>query len=331
MSFNQFILKEQYAKVRGLGDRLELMKGQIDWKPFRPILASVFYDDKKRGGRPHTDEITVVRCLLLQAWYNLSDEELEFQVNDRLSFRNFLDFPETVPDFSTIWRIRDRLREAGKEQKIWNALQHQLNQKGYAIKKGVIQDATFIEADLGRKRYYQKKKAEKRGEKVEYTHKQEQHMDKDGTFSVKHGQVHFGYKNHIKLDVGYHLIREYEVSTASLHDGEVDLAENNDGNVYRDKGYFGKKLHCFGVNDKTMRRGVRGHPLSKKDLKINKAISRVRAPGERPFAVIKRVFHGGRTRVKTLARVSVKESFKFFAFNLYQLVTLRRRELAKAL
>ena len=67
MSFNQFILKEQYAKVRGLGDRLELMKEQIDWKPFRPIVASVFFDNKEAGGRPHTDELILVRSLLLQA------------------------------------------------------------------------------------------------------------------------------------------------------------------------------------------------------------------------------------------------------------------------
>lgn len=331
MSFNQLILKEQYLKVRGLGDRLELMKEQIDWKPFRPIVASIFRDTKENGGRPHTNEILVVRTMLLQAWYSLSDEELEFQINDRLSFRNFLDFPETVPDFTTIWKIRDRLKEAGKEQKIWNALQHQLNKKGYAVKKGVIQDACFIEADFGRKRYHYQKKAEKTGEQINYTQKQQRHIDKDGTFSVKHGQVHFGYKNHIKLDVGHHLIRDYEVSTASLHDGEIDLVEVGDAKAYRDKGYFGKKLNCRGVKDMTMKRATRGHPLPQKEKDRNKAISRIRAPGERPFSVMKRVFHGGRTFVKNIRRVSIKEMFKCFAFDLYQLVTLRRRELARAL
>ena len=331
MSFNQFILKEQYQKVRGLGDRLELMKEQIDWKPFRPIVASVFRDTKEAGGRPHTNEILVVRSMLLQAWYGLSDEELEFQANDRLSFRNFLDFLEMVPDFTTIWKIRDRLKEAGKEQKIWNALQHQLDQRGYAIKKGVIQDACFIEADFGRKKHYQEKKAEKKNETVEYTEKQQQHMDKDGTFSVKHGQVHFGYKNHVKMDVGNMLIREYEVSTASLHDSQVDLVEEGDYRAYRDKGYFGAKLKAKDVLDRTMVRTGRGQELTLGEIERNKAISHVRAPGERPFSVIKRVFHGGRTFVKTLPRVSIKEMLKCFAFNLYQLVTLRRRELARAL
>lgn len=331
MNFNQFILKEHYLKVRGLGDRLELMKEQIDWKPFRPIVASVFRDNKETGGRPHTNEILVVRTMLLQAWYGLSDPELEFQVNDRLSFRNFLDFPDNVPDFTTIWKIRDRLKEAGKEQKIWNALQHQLNQKGYEIRKGVIQDACFIEAPQGRKRKYNEKKAEQKGETVEYTELQKAHIDQDGTYAVKHGQVHYGYKNHIKMDVCHHLVRAYDVTTASLHDNQIDLIRRGDKAAYRDKGYFGKKLKYACVKDMTMRRATRGHPLPEKEKKRNKAISSIRAIGERPFAVVKGIFHGGCTRVKKLARVSIKEMFKWFGYNLYQLVTLERKKLAKAL
>ena len=102
MSFDQFILREQYRKVSGLGDRLELMKEQIDWQPFVPLVRKVFHDNQTEGGRPHTDELIVVRSMLLQSWYGLSDPELEFQCHDRLSFRNFLWFPENIPDFSTI-------------------------------------------------------------------------------------------------------------------------------------------------------------------------------------------------------------------------------------
>lgn len=338
MSFNQFILKEQYLKVSGLGDRLKLIKEQIDWEPFRSLVASVFYDDKETGGRPHTDEIIIVRAMLLQSFYGLSDPELEFQVNDRLSFRNFLGFPEKVPDFTTIWKIRERLIEAEIEPKIWEELQKQLDQYGYTTKKGVIQDATFVESELGKKRYYKEKKAKNREETVKYKEKQQQHMDQDGTFSVKHDQAHFGYKNHIKLDTGHELIREYEVSTASLHDGEVDLVEESDNKVkesdnkaYRNKGYFGKKLNADNVKDKTMKRAARGHPLSDKEVEKNQAISKIRAPGERSFAVIKNVFNGTKTRVKTLVRVSIKEMFKCFAFNLYQSVTLKRKKLAIAL
>jgi len=236
MSFNRFILKEQYQKVKGLGDRLALMKEQIDWKPFVPLVNSVFHDNKETGGRPHTDELVVVRSMLLQAWYNLSDQELEYQCYDRLSFRNFLDYPETIPNFTTIWKIRDRLREEGIDTLIWSEVQQQLDEKGFKVEKGTIQDAAFIEADLGKKRYHKEKKARKNGEKIEYTKKQKQHMDQDASFSVKHGQVHYGYKSHIKVDTDHYLIRDYNVTTACVHDGEIDLSEKDEV-VYRDRGY----------------------------------------------------------------------------------------------
>ena len=331
MSFNQFILKEQYEKVKGLGDRLELMKEQIAWGPFVPLVSKIFHDNEKEVGRPHTDELVIVRSMLLQGWYGLSDPELEFQCHDRLSFRNFLGFPEIIPDFTTIWKIRDKLKEKGIDGEIWNELQRQLDEKGYKIKKGVIQDAAFIESDLGRKRHYKEKQAKKKGETIEYTEKQKQHIDKDASFSVKHGQVHYGYKNHIKLDVDNHLIRELEVTTASLHDGEIDLVKKGDKSAYRDKGYFGKKLNAKNVGDMTMKRGTRAGKLNGGEQKRNKMISRIRAPGERPFGVIKRVFNGGRTFVKRLERVRIKEVFKCFAFDLYQLVTLERKKIAIAI
>lgn len=331
MSFNQFILKEQYKKVQGLGDRLPLMKQQIDWQKFIPLVASVFHDTKETGGRPHTDELVVVRAMVLQQCYGLSDQELEFHVHDRLSFRNFLDFPESVPDFSTIWKIRERLQQAGAEKEIWEELQRQLDVKGYAIKKGVIQDASFIEADLGRKRYYREKQARKKGETVHYTKKQKSHIDKDGTFAIKHGQVHYGYKNHLKCDVDHHLIREYKITTASLHDSQIDLVEKKDVAAWRDKGYFGKKLHAKGVLDNTMKRGTRARKLNGGEQKRNRMLARVRAPGERLFAVKQRVFNGGRTLVKRLERVSIKEMFSCFAYNMYQMVTLVRKELARAI
>lgn len=331
MSFEQFIVKEMYARVRGLGDRLVLMKEQIDWTPFVPLVRRVFHDDKKFGGRPHTDELVVVRSMLLQSWYGLSDEELEFQCHDRLSFRNFLGFPESVPDFTTIWKIRDRLKQKNVDVLIWSELQKQLDKKGYEIKKGVVQDATFIKADLGRKRYSKEKYEKKEGKEAVYTGRQKSHIDKDGSFSVKSGQIHYGYKDHVKIDVDHGLIRAIETTTAKLHDGEIDLVKDGDVTAYRDKGYFGKKLKAENVIDKTMKRGTRAGEISCGQKRRNSAIGRIRSPCERPFGVIKRVFRGARTLVKTIDRVSIKELFKAFAYNLYQLVTLERKKLAKAL
>jgi IS5 family transposase len=196
-----------------------------------------------------------------------------------------------------------------------------LDSKGFSVRKGVIQDATFIESDQGRKRVQIEKKLAKEGKAVEYTSKQLSHIDKDATYSRKAGQVHYGYKNHIKMDVKNQLIREYEVTTASTHDSQVNLINKNDKKAYMDKGYQGMTLPKK-VKNLIMKRASRGHPLTNREEERNKKISKIRSPVERPFSVMKRTMHNTINKVTTLARVNIKELFKNIAYNMYQLVTL---------
>lgn len=324
MSFRQFVLREEYEKVQGLGDRLNHLKGMVDWERFRPFFANLFFDDDETGGRPHYDEVVMMRVLVLQRLYGLSDQETEFQINDRSSFKNFLGFPEKLPDYSTIWRLKERMQAEGTLDSIWNELQRQLGAKGLKVRTGVIQDASFIEADYGKKRHCGEKRANKKGEKAEYTEKQLAHMDKDGTFAVKNQEIHFGYKLHQKTDVDFGLIREFDVTTASTHDSQVDLTESGDNAAYRDKGYAGVKPHPD-VKDMTMKKAARNRPLTREEKTFNKRVAKIRAPGERPFAVMQRVFRGGCTRVKNLKRVTIEQAMECFAFNLYQLFTLAKR------
>ena len=102
-----FALKEEFSKIKTLSksSNLEEIKKIIEWNKF--IL--LFPERETLRGRPPYEKILMVKLLFLQGWYGISDEEIEFQVNDRLSFRNFLDFPENIPDFSTIWRFREEL------------------------------------------------------------------------------------------------------------------------------------------------------------------------------------------------------------------------------
>ena len=55
------------------------------------------------------------KVLVLQSLYNLSDERIEFQIRDRISFMRFLDLTlgDAVPDEKTIWLFREQLTEAG--------------------------------------------------------------------------------------------------------------------------------------------------------------------------------------------------------------------------
>ena len=306
-TFRIFMLKKAYENVRKNGDKLAEAETLIDWEAFRPIITQMYHNRTPWGGRPNVDEVTMIKILVLQSWYGLSDPELERQVDDRLSFQRFLGFPEKAPDYSTVWQFRERLAESGRDRLVWSELQRQLDEKGLSVKRGVVQDATFITADPGHA------PADKpRGEEAKTR------RCRDGSWAKKAGKSSFGFKLHTKSDLDLGIIRDLETTPASVHDSQVDLSEMGEV-VYRDKGYFGVKPRGY---DATMRRATRGHPLNIRDKLRNRRINRKRAPGERPFALIKRVFNAGHVLVTTVARVRVKMVFACLCFNMVQLGSL---------
>ena len=271
-SLLDFALQERYKRVGELGDKVAEFDTLIEWERFRPLIGDLYSNATEQGGRPNFDEILMVKLLVLQSMYGLSDPELERLANDRISFLKFLGFPEKIPDQSTIWYFRERLIRLGKLDVIWEELRRQENALGLKIKKGTIQDATFITADPGHA------PADKpRGNQAKTR------RSKEGTWTKKNSKSYFGFKAHTKEDCDYGLIWEIQTSTASLHDSQIDLSKEGEV-VYRDRGYFGVKPLGF---DGTMKRGVRNHPIGIWDNLRNKRISRKRSPGERPYAVIK--------------------------------------------
>ncbi|MBS3099560.1 transposase [Candidatus Pacearchaeota archaeon] len=122
------------------------MNRLIDWEKF----LTFFPERKSLVGRPNYEKILMIKLSFLQGWYGLSDEELEFQINDRLSFQQFLGFPKNIPDYSTIWRFREELSECDITDNIWDELQRQIKEKHITVEKGCIQDASFIIADPGK-------------------------------------------------------------------------------------------------------------------------------------------------------------------------------------
>lgn len=119
---------------------------------------------------------------------------------------------------------------------------------GLQVKRGTIQDATFIEADTGSSKKLRGEDAKTR-------------RSRDGTWAKKGNESHFGYKLHQKTDIDYCLIREIETTTASLHDSQIDLSVEGEV-VIRDRGYFGVKVKG---TDFTMKRRTTEYQLDELD------------------------------------------------------------------
>jgi len=240
----------------------------------------------------------MIKILLLQQWYNLSDPQVEREIRDRISFMNFLGYHEKLPDRNTIWYFSERLSKTGKDRMVFNEIRDQIMARHISIKKGTMQDASFIESDIG-------EYGKQRGEDAKTR------RSRDGTSATKNGKKHFGYKAHTLVNE-MKIIEKLSVTPANVHDSKIDLSIP--GIVcYRDKGYFGSE--CKGING-TMDRAGRDHKLPIKSVRRNLRISRIRSAVEHPYAFFKNMFHFFHVMVTTVQRVRVKTYFTAMCYNL---------------
>ena len=103
--------------------------------------------DKKAacGPKPWATEV-MLRIMLLKRLHNLSDEQVEYQLRDRLSFLCFvqLGLGESVPDSRAIWLYADKLAKANGARELFEEFNRQLAERGLLVKEGVMVDATFV-------------------------------------------------------------------------------------------------------------------------------------------------------------------------------------------
>ena len=281
---------------------------------------------KSRAGRKPFDAILMFRMLMLQSLYNLSDEQIEYQVRDRMSFTRFLglEFEDDIPDGTTLWLFREKLAQAGLVEKLFERFNQHLNAKGYIARGGQMVDATIVPVPKQRNTR-EENETVKRGETpVAWEEKpaKNRQKDKDARWTKKHGKSFFGYKNHVNADKTHKLIRDYEVTDAAVHDGrvlETLLDKANTGkDVFGDSAYRSaaaeEKLAARGFRSRICVRGTRGRPLSKAKAAANRAKSRIRARIEHVFGAQETAPGGRIVRTIGILRARLKIGLQNFVY-----------------
>jgi IS5 family transposase len=335
-----FDAERRLAALSEKGDPLETIAALVAWESFRADIEAVVLTPeeakKSKAGRKPFDAILMFRMLILQSLYNLSDEQIEYQVRDRMSFTRFVDleFEDDVPDGTTLWLFREKLAQAGLVETLFERFNRHLSAKGYIARGGQMVDATIVPVPKQRNSR-EENETVKRGETpAEWEQKpaKDRQKDKDARWTKKHGKSLFGYKNHVNADKTHKLIRNYEVTDAGVHDSRVletllDEA-NTSKDVFGDSAYRSaaaeEKLAARGLRSRICVRGTRGHPLSKAKAAANRAKSRIRARIEHVFGTQESAPGGRLVRTIGIVRARAKIGLQNFVYNIRRLATLER-------
>ena len=338
--FGFFDADRRLAAISAKGDPLEMIARVVPFDSFRAeIEAAVLTpaDEKKsNAGRKPIDVLVMFRMLVLQSLYNLSDEQVEYQVRDRLSFTRFLrlGIEDRIPDGTTLWLFREALAKAGLIEKLFERFGQHLEAKGYVARGGQMIDATIV--PVPKQRNSRDENEDVKGGKTPKAWKQNpaknRQKDKDARWTKKHDKSFYGYKNHVNADAKRKLIRQYEVTDASVHDSQKFDELLNQGNtsadVYADSAYRSAeteaKLNSRGFRSRIHRRASRNHPLSKAQENANRRKSRVRARIEHVFGAQQTAPGGRIIRTIGIARAKVKIGLQNLVYNIRRLVTLER-------
>jgi IS5 family transposase len=292
---------------------LDRVSSLVDWGGIERVLAGLRQDGP---GRPGYRPLLLFKALLLQAWYGLSDAELEFRLGDSLAFGRFvgLSLEDEVPDHTTLCRFRNRLVSARLLERLFSELDGQLEAAGLVLKQGTMLDATLIEAATPRPRFG----------------KEAQAADPDAAFVKHQGKpgATYGYKAHVGVDQGSGIVRAVIATPANVNDTTPadDLIRGDEATVYADKAYDTHarraRLKDIGIKPRLMRRPNKHHALTRRQQQLNNLIARRRAAVETTFATWKRRMGLARARYIGLAKVTGQILMTAMAFNLRRAAVL---------
>lgn len=320
--------QNRVAKLQQKKPILNRLSETIPWESFRPLLEKGYIQERKsNAGRKRIDPLILFKMLILQQLFNLSDEEVEFQVNDRRSFEEFvgLGVMNRIPDATTIAFFRERLRKAGVIEDLFEMFEAYLRSQGLQARGGQIIDATLV--PVPKQRNTREENAEIKAGRLpdgwDDNPDRLQQKDLDARWVKKNGINHYGYKNSICIDVDHGFIRRYAVTPANIHDSQMLPRlldpENEHDYVWADSAFLGK---CFenllslgGFESLIHEKGTRNKPLSEAAKELNRVKSAIRACVEHVFGRMTMSMGGKATRKIGLARTEAWWGLKNLTYN----------------
>lgn len=333
-----FSEEKALERLSKLGDPLEQLDKIMDWEIFMPIMDEIRPDKTQEGvgGRPPYPNLFVFKSLILKSLNGVSNEQMEYFVNDRLSWKRFLglSLEEKSPDENAFWTWEEIVVKSGRYDELFDIFNQKLEEIGVIAKKGALIDSTFVDVPRQRisrdeRESLKQKELPDRWLMPENANELSQ-RDAEAAWAKKGNETHFGYKDHIKVDSESKIITDYEVTPANVHDSQeiTDLVDENDPMVAADSAYSSHEIRETlqrrnpEIEILISEKGTRNNPLTDEQKARNREISRIRARVEHVFGRMHGSMGGIVVRCIGLTRVRCSVCFKNLAYNMLQYGTL---------
>lgn len=315
MSFTEM----EYSQRQRTTKRDSFLKEMDELIPWEECVAMIapYYPSGSRG-RPPREIEQMLRMILLQTWFNLSDEGVEDAIYDSYAMKTFmgLDFAsgEQVPDATTLCKFRKLMTVNGLQKKFFDIVQSLLERSGKKVHGGTIVDATIIEASSS------KKNREKKPDP-------EMHSVKKGT------NYHFGMRAHIGVDPIFGYVHTVVTTPANTSEVKVapQLVRPDDTVVYGDAGYCNMERYItdgvkrdFRINRQrgTFKRHYGDSLAWEQEKKLESRKSSIRCKVEFVFHIVKDIFRWRKARYKGIAKNDAFAHLAFASANIFLLATM---------
>jgi len=324
--------QETLEKLSEINNPLERISIVVDFELFRELLERNLLNTNKKnnaGAKPY-DVVLMFKIMILQRYYGLGDAQVEYQILDRLSFKNFLGLEsgDKVPDEKTIWAFRETLTTKGVVEQVFERFIQYLSSKNLIFNEGKMIDASFTIAPCQRNtREENKSIKEGKGDEL-WNDKpnKKKHKDTDARWTKKNGETFYGYKNHAKVDSKSKFIDKYKVTDASVHDSQAldDLLTEKDKGqeLYADSAYTGedqeKVIAKHEMDNKVHEKGYRNKPLTEEQKASNREKSKTRARVEHVFGFMEQSMNGLALKSVGIVRASGIIGLINLTYNLFR-------------
>jgi transposase, IS5 family len=319
-------------RLSEIGNPLEAITKAVDFEMFRSTLEEKLLNTNKKnnaGARPY-DVVMLFKIMILQRYYGLGDKQIEYQIIDRLSFKEFLGLAsgDKVPDEKTVWAFRERMTKLGLVEELYGQFICYLESLGLIINEGQMIDASFTITPRQRNTREENSKIKSgHGDDLwnDNPHKK-RHKDIEARWTKKNGEKFYGYKNHAKVDTKSKIINSYIVTDAAVHDSQAldDLLNANDEGqeLYADSAYTGDKQEKLiakkKMKNQVIEKAYRNKPLTEAQNAGNRLKSKTRSRVEHVFGFMEQSMNGLFIRSVGIARATGIIGLINLTYNLFR-------------